>query len=278
MNIEKKGLANIFIIPKTEIKNIDFIQCGEPRQTLESLYATMIDKPDILINGGFFNMSNGEPVMDFIDDYERKSADSIQGSYGIGITTNGEIKFGTDDEPWKDFLTAYPPLLINGTYETLGLAQEIEGKYKRTVIGYNSFNVVLIVYDYPGVTFKEAAEDARSAGCIYAINLDGGGSTRLLYNNQTYAAASYNRPVDNAIAFYLQKKIYRVQLGAFSSKENATNFCNKVKQLKGYDNAYVRYIKPYYKVQVGAFSVYENAKNMLNDLKNKGYNAFITIL
>jgi hypothetical protein len=35
MNIEKKNLANIFTLSKKEIKNIDFVHCNEPTQTLE---------------------------------------------------------------------------------------------------------------------------------------------------------------------------------------------------------------------------------------------------
>ena len=277
MNIEKRNLANIFILSKKEIKNIDFIHCNEPTQTLEQVYNTAVKKPDILINGGFFNTLNGEPVMDFINDYNRISSDSTTSSFGIGVTTTGELKFGRDFEIWKDFLAAYPPLVISGVCETLGIAKEIDGIHKRTVLGYNDDSVFIIVYDYPGATLKDAAYLAKDIGCKYAINLDGGGSTRLLYKGtKTYAAAMVNRPVDNVIAFYLYEQLYRVQLGAFSSKDNADNFCNQIKLLPGYENAYVRFVESYYKVQVGAFSIYENAKNMLNDLRNKGYNGFIT--
>jgi N-acetylmuramoyl-L-alanine amidase len=44
----------------------------------------------------------------------------------------------------------------------------------------------------------------------------------------------------------------------------------------GYRNAYVRKVGSYWKVQVGAFSVKANATRVVNDLKSKGYNAFIT--
>ena len=44
----------------------------------------------------------------------------------------------------------------------------------------------------------------------------------------------------------------------------------------GYKNAYVRMIDGIYKVQVGAFSHKENAENVLKDLRKKGFNPFIT--
>ena len=43
----------------------------------------------------------------------------------------------------------------------------------------------------------------------------------------------------------------------------------------GYANAYVRQINNLYKVQVGAFSKKENAQKVVNDLKSKGYEPFI---
>jgi exopolysaccharide biosynthesis protein len=45
----------------------------------------------------------------------------------------------------------------------------------------------------------------------YALNLDGGGSTKILENGKSITSSLYNRPVDNVIAIYLKPKtIYRV--------------------------------------------------------------------
>lgn len=72
-------------------------------------------------------------------------------------------------------------------------------------------------------------------------------------------------------------KLYKVQLGAYKVKTNATKLKDKVKKA-GFD-AYVTYINGYYKVQVGAYSVKSNAENMLQRLKNAGYpNTYITVL
>lgn len=225
-------------------------------------------------------MATGKTIMDYIDNGIQKSNDRTWNSYGIGINLNGELKFGQEIDGWKDFLTAYPPLIINGIYNTMNIGNELNYKTRRSIIGYNDKNVYLIVIDNPGANLKEAGQIALDVGCQYAVNLDGGGSTRLLYKDKVIAAAAYNRPVDNVIAIYLKKEkiLYRVQLGAFSSETNATAYCKQIQQLGGtYASAYVRYIKPYYKVQVGAFSIKENAEKMVKDLKTKGYNAFITV-
>lgn len=282
--MELKKTNNIITIKinKKEIDTIDFASCAEPKQTLEAYYNMAAVKPKVLLNGGLFTLSTGTSVMDFIDEGIIKSSESwIQ--YGFGIDHTGNMIYAKDcDKPWKDFLSAYPPLMVNGQRQEIIMAQEIAAKNRRSILGYDNNYIYIIVIDYPGATLTEAATIVSNTGCLYAINLDGGASTRLIYDGQTYAAAAYNRPVDNVVAIYTKEVqnsiIYRVQLGAFGTEQNAINFCNKIKLLNGvYKNAYVRFVSPYYKVQVGAFTNKSYANLMVQDLKEKGYNAFIAV-
>lgn len=264
---------------KSNIVKIDFATCGEPTQTLDKYYANLYTKPEVLINGGLFSFSNGKSVMDFIDEGRiQSSEDWIE--YGMGVDVYGKLIYGKDNERvWKDFISAYPPLVVNGQKQPITIAKEISGRTRRTILGYDDDNIYTISIDSPGATLDKAAAIALEAGCKYAINLDGGGSTRLLYKGVPFATASYNRPVDNVVAIYVKKEplvLYRVQVGAFSKRDGATAFCSQIKKLgANYENAFITFIDPYYKVQVGAFGVKENAENMLKDLKSKGYNGFI---
>lgn len=71
------------------------------------------------------------------------------------------------------------------------------------------------------------------------------------------------------------KKLYRVQVGAFSKKANADAFCAKLKG-EGFDT-YIVKVGKYYKVQVGAYSIKANAENTLKKLKAAKHNdAFIS--
>lgn len=73
------------------------------------------------------------------------------------------------------------------------------------------------------------------------------------------------------------KTLYRVQVGAFNVKTNATNYMNKLKK-DGYDAFVVQVTKDgkqLYRVQVGAFSVKSNAENYMKQLQKDGYDAFI---
>lgn len=69
--------------------------------------------------------------------------------------------------------------------------------------------------------------------------------------------------------------LYKVQVGAFSIRENAENLVNQLKA-DGY-NAIIVVSGGLYKVQVGAFRIRENAEALVNELKSKGYDAIIVI-
>jgi hypothetical protein len=70
------------------------------------------------------------------------------------------------------------------------------------------------------------------------------------------------------------KKLYRVQVGAFKSKNNANKLLKELKS-KGID-CFIKESSGLYKVQVGAYSVYANAEKMKKKLENMGYKAFIS--
>ena len=268
-------------IPKAEIAKFDMALCQQPRQTLKAYYDSCDVKPAIISNGGFFNMSDGSTVFNYSDEGKIISSNS---SYKEGFgTINGELKYGViGQEKFEDFVSAYPVLIKAGAAVPITIASEINYKARRTVLAYNKENIFIVAIESPGMNFSQMQSFLRILKVDYAINLDGGGSTKVLHNGKCITKALTNRPVDNVMAVYLRPKtIYRVQLGAFSKKANADVFLAKIKALPdtinaGYKNAYVRKVGNYWKVQVGAFSVKANAARVVNDLKSKGYNAFIT--
>lgn len=67
--------------------------------------------------------------------------------------------------------------------------------------------------------------------------------------------------------------LYRVQVGAFTLKKNATLKCNAVKAA-GFA-AFVVQVGTMWKVQVGAFSKKANAENMVKELKKAGFSSFV---
>lgn len=70
-------------------------------------------------------------------------------------------------------------------------------------------------------------------------------------------------------------KYYRVQLGAYSIKDNAYKAQQDMFNKIGW-KAYVTYIEPYWKLQFGAFSIKSNAQKMSEQLKSFGFNNWVT--
>ena len=69
-------------------------------------------------------------------------------------------------------------------------------------------------------------------------------------------------------------KIYRVQVGAFSKKENADRVCRQV-SAAGFDAFITDPQEGYYRVQVGAYSQYKNAVAKRAAVRNAGFSAII---
>lgn len=279
-------LAKIFKIAKTDISAIDFALCNQPKETLDHYYNRQAVKPDLMCNGGFFDMPTGGTIFTFVDEKQVISKDNNL-LYGMGMK-NGELTYGKYDSSYTDFVNGYPVLIEDSQPVSTAVGKEIDYNARRTILAYDNMYIYVIAVEAPGYTFSKIKNLLLTLKVTYAINLDGGGSTRILKNGKCMTDATiYNRPIDNLVCFYLKKEApaptiyYRVQTGAFSRKANADNFQQTIRQLDdkigaGYKNAYVRLIDGLYKVQVGAFSKKENAVKVMNDLKAKGINSFIT--
>lgn len=259
------------------------------RQTLEQYYNDCEIKPDILINGGFFNMANGETVWAYEDEKKPIMDYGTKYHIGIGIVDN-KLTYGNwYDYDWTDFITGYPILIENGnkTSDTIGWNDSgVKGTKRRTAIGWNDNYVYIICATGDGLTLKTLQELFFKMDCKFAANLDGGGSSRLLKNGKRLNPAGTvvsNRAVDNIVAFYInpieeevKKTLYRVQVGAYGVKANAETMKEKVQQVPGCEKAYVRLINGLYKVQCGAFGVKSNAEKLKKVLNDYGFSAFIT--
>jgi len=70
------------------------------------------------------------------------------------------------------------------------------------------------------------------------------------------------------------KKVYTIQVGAFSKEEGAQNLAKKIRG-KGYQT-YVIKGKTLYKVQVGGFKTSDEAKAISEKLKKLGYEIWVT--
>lgn len=201
--------VSIVEIDKSEVIAYDFAACKQPRETLGSYYNRQTIKPDVLVNAGFFNMKNGVPCFNNIDEGKIRSRDD---NYLIGMGTaidkKNELLFGSlnSDIKWNDFLSAYPVLLDgNGPITKFTVGSEINYNATRSVLGFNDNRVYVIHIGKPGMNFNTISKMLYNMGIKYAINLDGGGSARLMVNGSVYGNPTENRSVDSVLAIYLNK-------------------------------------------------------------------------
>ena len=200
---------NVYVteIPYQSIREIGFAQCKQPTETVESWYNRQDDKPQIVVNGGLFNMGNGTNIQSFIENgIEQNYQNNFEG-LGTKKDNLAHLVFGIDkDGDWYDFMSAYPVLVREGVAATsFDKANEINYNAARTALGVNkNGDVIILTVDKPGATLNKLAVMMADQGAYYAINLDGGGSVYKLRFGQVANSPTEKRMIDNV--FYVKLK------------------------------------------------------------------------
>ena len=202
---------------KIKLNEIDRIQLvgGTVRRTAAQVFKMLPEKPDYLINAGMYDMRSGLTVCDTIVD---------------GVLLNGgnytDKGFAWDDnnlEPedtaaakvrgYRYFLGGSPSLLWNGrlNIDGKGFDKYFLNSAKSVRIGMGITDKELVVcFPAAAKTLGTFAGMMAAAGCKYAINLDGGGSTRVMQNVggklQQLSSNRENRANSTWLAIYLKKR------------------------------------------------------------------------
>ena len=135
------------------------------------------------INADFFNMATGEPMGALVMEGEKKHA--VNGRYYFGIKKDGTPVI-RNNEDVSDLEMA-----VGGDQVLVRDGQVVEEstdygslKYSRTAIGYKEDGTIVTFVTYGrrapvsnGRTYREMAQMFANAGCVYALALDGGGSS-----------------------------------------------------------------------------------------------------
>lgn len=211
------------IIPFDSIQEVRFCKMAEPTEMLEHYYNRAENKPNIMVNGGLFDMKTGHNVMSFVSMYTEQNYKN--GFVGMGTTCYKAqtLQYGKDNEKeWRDFMTAYPMLVIDGkANKEYGNAKTLNYRTARTAIGVTETgNVLVLTVDKPGMTFEQMTAIFLQYHAVYAMNLDGGGSVRKLHNGKVVNNPSENRKVDSAFCVYLKKD----PLAMYEDKDNVDDW------------------------------------------------------
>ena len=195
------------IVTTDEIKDIRILY--DNKMKMSQWYSKY--KPDILINAALFNMSDGSPIETFISNNKTYST-SDWCKDGFGVKKDGTIKFGTVDNTYKDFMVGFPVLIKDNKINiNFDVGTSLSGRHPRSLFSYNekTKEIILTTVDgrrtnKPGKTIQETANYINQFGVTHSINMDGGGSTRMLVDGQVVNSPTEDRAVSSVIAIWLK--------------------------------------------------------------------------
>jgi hypothetical protein len=193
-------------IPIDKVDKIDFVSMAQPLETMESYYNRQTRKPDFQINGGYFSWTNGKPILTYKDENQYIVNESMY--VGIGIFEDRLLYGDSKQIAYRDFISGFPTLVKDGHVE-IGHRTDFS-RDMRSALGYNDTHYFLLTCDGRqkdkfGATHEELAQIMIDIGCKFAINLDGGGSTKLMHKGKAINSPTENRAIDNSICIYLKE-------------------------------------------------------------------------
>lgn len=183
-----------------EIRRVSIVQLGG--KTMGQWYAAQVDKPDMMINGSLWDERGAIGTIW----QDGKLVRNEGTGFGFGVNESGGWGMGDPwAVKWRDFITGYPALVKAGK----ALSDSVDGyvmnsKTKRSAVAAAGNRLYFITADNMTVAGLRAA--LVSFGVYSAINLDGGGSSRLLVNGKAVNSPTDDRRCPNAIAVWLTKK------------------------------------------------------------------------
>ena len=189
---------------------------------------------NIAINGAMF--SNGKRGVDpyyywnitdmVIDGVLNRGGNYSNAGIAIGNPFAGISAYWstTDNCVGKpvDFIGGAPTMIVNGVikFDMKGLSSSFASNLtQRTALGIDKENFYICTTKSGKHTLYEVAKVMLSKGCLYAIDLDGGGSTAF-YNDKYYFTQGRN--ITSAFGIKLKKK-YKVALDAGHNILNQSN-------------------------------------------------------
>ena len=229
--IRPNKYTQIDIIPYKIIESMGFDLCEQPKETLSKYYMRQKRKPDVLINGGLFNMNTGENIMAFIHNGQLHGDAAGYRGIGIKMSEPGKLAYGIATEGgWKDFMSCFPMLVMDGKpvpkdeyYGAAGLNYNTA----RQSIGFRDDAVIIITVDFNpntkegGMKFEELTGLFLNHGATFAMNLDGGGSVRKMHGEEVVNVPTENRAVDNVFYVNIKEgKLTPFQAGKYTTTCN----------------------------------------------------------
>lgn len=184
---------------KNEIDRVSVVQLDG--LTMGAWYTRQADKPDLMINASLWD---GKGAIGTIWQDGQLVRNEGAG-FGFGVNKTGDWGFGDPwAVSWQDYITGYPALVRDGKVLNHSVDRYVmTAQTKRSVIAAAANRLYLIAAD--GMTIAQLRKALMDFGVYHAVNLDGGGSARLMVNGKAVNGPTDDRKCPNAIAVWLKK-------------------------------------------------------------------------
>lgn len=186
-------------IPAEKIRRVGIVDLGG--LTMGEWYDRQTDKPDAMINGSLWDSKGAIGTIWKDGQLVRNEGNG----FGIG-EVGGGWAFGEPwEQKWENYITGTPALIRAGkaTGDHMPLERdEVASTRRSAVCGAGLF---LYLVTGQGLTLRQFTEQLQAFGMYQALNMDGGGSSRLMVGGSPINAPTDNRRCPNAVAVWLVK-------------------------------------------------------------------------
>lgn len=182
-----------------EIQRVSIVQLGG--KTMGQWYDAQVDKPDMLMNGSLWDKTGAIGTIW----QDGKLVRNEGNGFGFGVNKAGGWGFADPwGVSWRDYITGYPALVKAGKALSDSVDSYVmNSRAKRSAVAAAGNRLYFITAD--SMTAPALRKALVSFGVYSAINLDGGGSSRLLVNGKAVNRPTDDRRCPNAIAVWLKK-------------------------------------------------------------------------
>ena len=156
---------------------------------------------DIVINGTLYTFATMLPCLDFKANGIVYSDEAAMYE-GYGWNNNSRVMTRTADmAKYENFISSCNIIKQGKALSTDGIAW-VAGSRQRTAIGWTSDGKLVCYVNQYNTTISKVTQEMLSAGCVDAINLDGGGSTQMASKKYGNIYSLEGRKVHNYLCFW----------------------------------------------------------------------------
>lgn len=156
---------------------------------------------DIVINGTLYTFSTMKPCLDFkADGVVYSDEEPLYEGYGWNNNDYYMVRT-TNMAKYDNFISSCNLIKQEKECSVDGIAW-VAGARPRTAIGWKANGKMIIYVTNHNETVATVTKNLREAGCVDAINLDGGGSTQISTRNYGSIYSPEGRKVQNYLCIW----------------------------------------------------------------------------